>query len=137
MKKSIIIINLGIILLLAAGCSNQNNNAVQPSVNKDNTINNDNTIEITVSGFNPSSLTINAGETVTWINKGSSQAWPASAVHPTHKVYPETGGCIGSKFDACKSLKQGEAYSFTFNQKGTWRYHDHLNSGSIGTIIVQ
>ena len=139
MKKYIIIISLGIILLLAAGCSNQNNNVIQPSVNKDNTmdITEDNTIEITASDFNPSTLTINAGETVTWINKGSSQAWPASAVHPTHKSYPETGGCIGSKFDACKRLKQGEAYSFTFNQKGAWKYHDHLNSGSIGTIIVQ
>ena len=131
MKKYIIIISLGIILLLAAGCSNQNNNVIQPSVNKDNTI------EITASGFNPSTLTISAGETVTWINRGSSQAWPASAVHPTHKDYPETGGCIGSKFDACKRLKPGEAYSFTFNQKGDWSYHDHLNSGSIGTIIVQ
>lgn len=137
MKKSIIIISLGIILLLATGCSNQNNDVIQPPVNKDNTINQDNTIEITASGFNPGTLTINAGETVTWINKGSSQAWPASAVHPTHKSYPETGGCLGSKFDACKRLKQGETYSFTFNQKGTWSYHDHLNSGSIGTIIVQ
>ena len=136
MKKSIIIISLGIISLLVAGCSNQNSNA-QPPVNNGNAVNNDNTIEITASGFNPTTLTINAGETVTWINKGSSQAWPASAVHPTHKSYPETGGCIGSKFDACKRLKQGEAYSFTFNQKGAWKYHDHLNSGSIGTIIVQ
>lgn len=131
MKESIIIISLGIILLLAAGCSNQNNNVIQPSVN------NDNTIEITASGFNPSTLTINAGETVTWINKNPFQAWPASAVHPTHKNYPETGGCIGSKFDACKNLKQGEAYSFIFNQIGTWKYHDHLSPGNTGTIIVE
>ncbi len=137
MKKFIIIIILGVSLLLVAGCSNQNSNATQPYVNNDNAVNKDNTIEITASGFNPSTLTINAGETVTWINNGVIPSWPASAVHPTHKSYPETGGCIGSKFDACKNLKQGEAYSFTFNQKGTWKYHDHLDPGSTGTIIVQ
>ncbi len=136
MKKSIIIMGLGIILLLIAGCGNQNNNITQPSTSQ-SSVNKDNTVKITLSGFNPSTLSINSGETVTWINKGSSQAWPASAIHPSHEVYPETGGCIGSKFDACKGLKQGESYSFTFNQKGTWRYHDHLNPSSIGTIIVQ
>jgi len=134
MKKSIIITSLGIILLfllLVAGCSNKDNNVIQPSVN------NDNVIEITGSGFNPSALTINAGETVTWINKNPFQAWPASAVHPTHGAYPEPGGCLGSKFDACKGLGQGKAYSFAFNQKGTWKYHDHLDPSSTGTIIVQ
>lgn len=137
MKKSIIIIILGVSLLLVAGCSSQNNNIAQPPVKNDNAINNGNTIEITESGFNPSTLTINAGETVTWINKGSSQAWPASAVHPSHNAYPESGGCLGSKFDACRRLKQGESYSFTFNQKGTWKYHDHLSPGDTGTIIVE
>ena len=90
MKKAIIVIILGMSLLLVAGCSNQNNNIAQPPVNNDNAINNGNTIEIAESGFNPITLTINAGETVTWINKNRFRAWPASAVHPTHGVYPET-----------------------------------------------
>ncbi len=96
-----------------------------------------NTIEITGSGFSPGTLTVSAGTTVTFINKDSGQHWPASAAHPTHSAYPETGGCIGSKFDACKPLAQGESFSFTFNEKGTWKYHDHLNPGMTGTIIVQ
>lgn len=95
------------------------------------------TVEITSTGFSPSSLTIKAGDTVTFANKDSSLHWPASAVHPTHSVYSESGGCIGSKFDACKGLAQGESWSFAFNQKGTWGYHDHLNPGLTGTIIVQ
>ncbi|MBI2208639.1 hypothetical protein HYU50_04020 [Candidatus Woesearchaeota archaeon] len=131
MKKSAIIIILGMSLLLVAGCSSQNNDISQPSAS------NDNTIEITESGFNPVTLTIDAGETVTWINRGVTPAWPASAVHPSHNVYPESGGCIGSKFDACRGLNQGETYSFTFNQKGAWKYHDHLSAGDTGTIIVQ
>jgi plastocyanin len=96
-----------------------------------------NTVEITSSGFNPSSLTVNTGDTVTFINRDTKSHWPASAVHPTHKGYPETGGCIGSKFDACMGLAQGETFSFTFSQKGTWKYHDHLNPAFTGTIVVQ
>ncbi|MBI2143470.1 cupredoxin domain-containing protein [Candidatus Woesearchaeota archaeon] len=96
-----------------------------------------NTIEITASGFSPSPLTIKAGDTVTFVNKDSAQHWPASAVHPTHAVYPEAGGCIGSKFDACKGLAAGETFEFTFNEKGTWKYHDHLNPSLWGTIVVE
>ena len=96
-----------------------------------------NTIEITSSGFNPKTLTITAGIEVTFVNKDSKPHWPASAVHPTHEVYPESGGCVSSKFDACRGLSQEESFSFVFNQKGTWRYHDHLNPSLRGTIIVE
>ncbi|MEM3030669.1 MAG: plastocyanin/azurin family copper-binding protein [Candidatus Micrarchaeia archaeon] len=95
------------------------------------------TVEITSSGFSPSLLTINAGDTVVFINRDSAPHWPASAVHPTHAAYPEPGGCIGSRFDACKPLGQGESFSFTFNRKGSWAYHDHLNLGATGTVVVQ
>ncbi|MBI2639152.1 YbhB/YbcL family Raf kinase inhibitor-like protein [Candidatus Peregrinibacteria bacterium] len=94
-------------------------------------------VSITSAGFNPLSLTINAGDTVVFQNNDSGVHWPASAVHPSHTAYPETGGCIGSKFDACTGLAQSETFSFTFNQKGTWHYHDHLNSSLQGTITVE
>ena len=95
------------------------------------------TVNITSAGFSPASVEINKGDTVTWTNKAASPSWPASAVHPTHGVYTESGGCIGSKFDACKDLSTGEKFSFVFNQAGTWKYHDHLNTGSTGTVIVK
>src|SRR3972149_5818942 len=68
-------------------------------------------VEITATGFIPSSLTIKAGETVTFVNKDTKAHWPASAMHPTHLLYPESGGCIGSKFDACRGLNQDENFS--------------------------
>lgn len=97
----------------------------------------DNTIKITSSGFEPKTLSVKAGTTVTFVNEDSNEHWPASAVHPTHAAYPESGGCIGSKFDACKGLAQGESFSFTFNEKGSWKYHDHLRTSSTGTIVVE
>ena len=96
-----------------------------------------NTIEITSTGFVPSTLTINKGEPVNFINKDLNTHWPASDPHPLHNGYPEQGGCIGSKFDACKPLANGEVWTFTFDIVGTWHYHDHLHPYLKGTIIVK
>ncbi len=102
-----------------------------------------NTVEITESGFFPQTITINSGDTITWTNKISRKSWPASAIHPSHKVYPgsDISKCGTSEqdsiFDACKGLAEGESYSFTFNEIGSWNYHDHLQSSNWGTIVVQ
>ena len=95
------------------------------------------TVVITATGFNPATLTIKAGETVMFLNQDTAPHWPASAMHPTHTVYPEPGGCIGSKFDACKGLGTGQPFMFKFNEKGSWKYHDHLNPSLWGTIVVE
>lgn len=94
-------------------------------------------IQITSSGFSPSSLTVTKGTTVTFITMDEGSYWPASASHPSHTVYPTTGGCIGSTFDACKKLAQGETFEFTFDEVGSWNYHDHSNPSLFGTIIVE
>ena len=72
------------------------------------------TVAITEEGFSPSKVVISKGDTVVWVNNGEKLHWPASNYHPTHNLYPETGGCLGSKFDACKGLSKEETYSFTF-----------------------
>lgn len=100
------------------------------------------TIEITSSGFSPKTLDIKKGDTVTFINKGSSNSWPASVIHPTHLAYPgsDINKCGTEEevniFDACRELGNGETYSFTFNEIGSWSYHNHLNPSKTGTIIV-
>lgn len=101
------------------------------------------TVEITENGFSPSSLTIFRGDRVKFVNIGSSPSWPASAVHPTHKVYPgsniEKCGTVEENliFDACEGLAPGEDYTFEFNEIGTWSYHDHLHANLRGTIVVE
>lgn len=94
-------------------------------------------VTITAGGFTPNELRIKKGDTVVWTNKGEKLSWPASAVHPTHEIYPEKGGCIGSAFDACRSLSYGESFKFVFNQVGLWKYHDHLNPIFTGVVIVE
>jgi plastocyanin len=34
-------------------------------------------------------------------------------------------------------LKQGEEWSFVFDESGEWFYHDHLRSDMFGKIMVQ
>ncbi len=96
-----------------------------------------NTVIITAEGFTPRTITVNDGEDVTWINKDSQEHWPASAVHPLHNNYPEPGGCVGSKFDACKGLTTNGQFVFTFAQRGEWFYHDHLHPANTGSVIVR
>lgn len=100
-------------------------------------------IRITSAGFIPSVITIKRGDRVTWTNEGTSAAWPASAVHPSHTVYPGSGitKCGTAQesmiFDACRGRAQEATYTFTFNEEGSWRYHDHLAPTRTGTVVVQ
>jgi plastocyanin len=100
-------------------------------------------IKITANGFEPKEVEITKGKKVTWINEQPNPSWPASDVHPTHEVYPgssikKCGTPEQNKiFDACHGLKQGESWSFVFNEVGEWYYHDHLNPSWKGEIVVK
>lgn len=87
------------------------------------------TIEYTDEGFNPSSVTIKSGDSVTWTNNSSSQMWVASSPHPVHTDYPG--------FDALKGMQEGESYTFTFTKTGAWKYHNHLNPSMFGEVVVE
>ncbi len=137
MKRGFFIIGFLVLFLFLVACAPQT-----PKVIEEPTVN-DNTVKITSSGFSPKTLTVKAGTTVTFVNQDSNQHWPASAMHPTHTLYPGSGiekcGTAEEKtiFDACKGLAPGESFSFTFDEKGSWNYHDHLNVPSTGTIVVE
>ena len=96
-------------------------------------------VTYTASGFSPTTVTISKGESVTWKNESNRRMWVASAVHPTHTIYPEQTDvdCLGSSFDACAGAGVGASYEFTFNEVGTWKYHNHLGVFNTGTIIVE
>jgi plastocyanin len=104
---------------------------------------NENVITYTDSGYSPSTLRVKIGETVTFKNESSKSMWPASAFHPTHTVYSGTSldehcpDTAGTAFDACKGFLPGSSWSFKFTKAGTWKYHDHLNPGATGTIVVE
>lgn len=86
------------------------------------------TVRMTDEGFEPRELTVNQGESVTFVNEDNVDRWPASNFHPTHTLYPE--------FDPLKGISAGESWTVKFEKAGTWRMHDHLIPHMTGTITV-
>ena len=86
----------------------------------------ENTVIYRDSGFTPSSLSIQVGTTVKFINQSSKPMWVASDPHPVHTGY--------SAFD---QLSDGEEYSFTFSEAGSYRYHNHLFPTDAGVVSVE
>ena len=86
-------------------------------------------IQMTKAGFVPQVIEIAKGESVTFKNIDSSLHWPASNIHPTHKIYPE--------FDPLKGIAPGSSWSFKFDTSGQWRFHDHLYPEFTGSISVK
>jgi hypothetical protein len=116
-----------------------------------------NVIEISNTGFNPSTITVKAGEVVTFVSKATAPVWPAGDAHPTHDAYPsdayalpgdqaksfgskaclEYGARKGDVFDPCKLLLPEQTFSFRFNEQGSWSFHNHVRPEHAGTIIVE
>ncbi len=95
------------------------------------------TVTYTDNGFSPKTVTVAKGGMVTWKNTASDAVRVASNPHPIHNGYPTTGGCVGSTFDSCNNIPPGGTWSFTFTFVGSWGYHNHLNPGEGGTVVVK
>jgi plastocyanin len=91
-----------------------------------------NTITYTDSGYNPQSLTINSGETITWVNDSSATAQIGSDNHPSHNNNREL---TGNEFVI--ELAPGESAKVQLTKTGEWGYHNHLKPSVTGTIIVE
>lgn len=83
----------------------------------------ENQVYIQNYAFNPSSITVSVGTTVTWTNLDG-------VVH----TVTSTGGPVS--FDS-GSLSQGQSWQFTFTQAGTYTYRCTLHPYMTGTVIVQ
>ncbi len=129
---------LALAAILAAGCTQTEGQQATPQQQPTGAAK---TVMITAEGFSPAAIEINAGDAINFVNKDAVDHRPASAQHPTHKIYPEIGGCVGSKFDACKPLANEESFTFVFYEKGEWNYHDHINcctdSRFFGKVMVR
>ncbi len=86
------------------------------------------TVRYTNAGFSPKKLTVPIGTMVEFVNQSDSDMWVASNVHPSHDILPT--------FDEFKGVGKGQTYMYTFDKKGTWPYHDHINPAREGIIEV-
>lgn len=86
------------------------------------------TVNYTATGFDPQEVKVKVGTKVTWVNKSGHAGNVSSAVHPTHQVYPKLN--LGN-FD------DGESLELVFDEKGTFKYHNHLNPTQFGSVVVE
>lgn len=100
----------------------------QPSPQTTQSPETQNAITLTANGFSPANLTVKSGTTVSWVNKSGNTATVNSDPHPSHTAYPPLN--LGS-------FPDNGTLSLTFNQPGTYGYHNHLNPAEKGTIIVE
>lgn len=105
--KNINFIFLGILLIIGivavSGCTSQSS-----------------TVTIQNMAFNPSTLHITGGTTITWINKDNI----------AHQVVSDTG-----LFDS-GILAPGDSFNYTFNQAGDYPYHCSIHPSMVGIIVV-
>ncbi len=79
-----------------------------------------NTITIQNTAFNPTTLNISPGTTVTWINKDNE----------TQDIVSNSGIFNSG------NLTTNESYNYTFNQSGSYPFHSTVDSNLTGTIVV-
>ncbi len=91
------------------------------------------TITATDAGFNPKEVTVNAGDSVTWVNNSSKTIQIGSDNHPTHTLNPDlTGG------QYVIEVPVGESKTVSAGTKvGRWGFHNHLKPSETGTVVVK
>ncbi len=90
--------------------------------------NNQSTVELSANGFSPEILNIKTGTEVIWKNNSGNDATINSDPHPIHTNYQPLN--LGRFSD-------GETRSLTFDQPGTYGYHNHLDPAKTGKIVVE
>ena len=86
------------------------------------------TVRYTNQGYVPDHLEVSAGTMVQFINESDNDMWVASNEHPGHTNLPT--------FDQFSPSTKSSVYNYTFDQVGTWSYHDHLRPTLTGLISV-
>ena len=83
--------------------------------------------------YNPHTVIINAGETVTWVEKNplrlGSQIVSGTADWITNAGWPD------GVFE-CDFLRYGESCSVQFDKPGTYPYYNHFGKSNVGVVIV-
>src|SRR5436305_14452866 len=89
--------------------------------NADETTSEQNRIEIKDFAFNPQTITVKSGETVTWINRDEE---------------PHTIVSVGKQFKKSTALDTDQEFTITVGAPGTYDYFCSVHPKMTGTIVV-
>ena len=92
--------------------------------------------DVTVQNFSfqPATVTINQGESVTWTNKQTGTPHTATSDDGSTFDTSPTCGPAATEDESC--LKPDAPVTVTFNGAGTFPYHCKIHSSMHGTVIV-
>ena len=79
-------------------------------------------IEIGDNFFNPTQMSANVGDTIVWTHKGQRP----------HDVTADNGSFVSPR-----RMMNGQTFSYTVTQAGTFAYQCTVHTGQIGTLVVQ
>lgn len=120
MKKIIVISSAVLLALVITGCGQQATNTnTSTATNNTNSATTANAVTIQNFAFNPATLTVKAGTTVTWTNLDST----------IHRIK-------STAFNS-SDLNQGNTFQFQFNTAGTYDYSCAIHPSMTGKIIVE
>jgi len=114
MKTKLFIVFL-ILAVLISGCTGQ-----KTVTKTDNMTEKPNTVLIKGFAFDPATISVSKGTTVTWMNMDNAE----------HSVVA-TGNAFSSDI-----LKNGQSFAHTFNETGTFEYHCGKHPTMLGKVIV-
>ena len=80
------------------------------------------TMDIKDFSFSKRTITVHVGDAITWTNKDSAP----------HTVTSNSGNELDSG-----QLSQGQSYSHTFTQAGTYAYHCAVHPSMTATVVVE
>ncbi len=119
--QAAVMASLVMVMAVFAACSNNNssNNPMSPNPNPGPT--GSNAVNISGFAFAPATITVKAGDKVTWTNKDST----------AHTVTSDDG-----RFASSGTLSQNQTYTVTFGTAGTFAYHCSIHPTMTGTVTV-
>jgi len=114
--------NKTIALLCAISCLNLSAFALAGDMkNADSTNSKQNTIEIKDFAFNPQTITVKSGQTITWINRDEE---------------PHTVVSVEKQFKKSSALDTDQSFTITAGTPGTYTYFCSVHPKMTGTIVV-
>jgi plastocyanin len=125
----IVLIGAAVILFKPAKSSAPSSNG---STTSDNSSAAGKTVAATITydgkTFSSSVSSVNSGDSIKVVNSSSDDLDFDSDPHPVHTDDPELNA---------GAIAPGQSKTFTVTKKGTWGYHNHLNSSQHGEITVK
>ena len=114
--------NKTIALLCAISCLNLSAFALAGDMKDDDSTNSkQNTIEIKDFAFNPQTITVKSGQTITWINRDEE---------------PHTVVSVEKQFKKSSALDTDQSFTITAGTPGTYTYFCSVHPKMTGTIVV-